>query len=273
MRPTNRRQPREIDWQPPMSSSNPMSDVVLTVGHKEFASCVSNVVQNFAPHDIIGAYFIDPTMTMRVMFTGGGIPAIPDFPQLASQHYASRFWKQDPAVRRLFDWASGADRTFVVCQRWDEIPNGEYRSFAYEQPSMLERVSLFRTFSEGSVLLSFYRSNASNHFSSDELGIVEMQADILAAATVRHFQLCRSQAVLRPVRSAIAMEISRWLERLSVREVEVCSALLSENSVKQAIRTAGIKTSTFLTYRKRAFAKLKIQTRVDLERLYERRFQ
>jgi hypothetical protein len=44
---------------------------------------------------------------------------------------------------------------------------------------MLERASLYRSFSEGSILLSLYRQTERGHFSADELRIIEQQADIL----------------------------------------------------------------------------------------------
>ncbi|HWM48987.1 MAG TPA: hypothetical protein VNR11_18960 [Xanthobacteraceae bacterium] len=253
-----------------VASWHPLADLVMTAGHESFPRRLAAMLQGDVPHDILGAYFIDRRSAMRVLFTSGGIPTIADFPQLASQHYAGRFWRDDPAANRLLGRACDMDRSFVARQRWDEIPYGEYRSFAYEAPSMLERVSLMRSSPDGCVLVSLYRTKASGNFSADEITLVENQADILAAATVRHFQLSRTLATLRPDREAIAAELGRWAQRLSNREVEVCSALLSEHSVKQAVRVLGMQTSTFLTYRKRAFAKLGIATLVDLRRLYER---
>ncbi len=252
-------------------SAHPLAGVILTAGQEAFPSRLAGMVSAGVRHDILAAYVIDRN-AMRVLFTSGGIPAIADFPQLAARHYAGRFWKDDPAANRLLGEATAMDRSFVARQRWDEIPHGEYRSFAYEAPNMLERVSLMRACLDGCVLVSLYRSKASGHFSSDELAVIEGQADILAAATVRHLQLARALATLRPDRDAIAAELSRWAQRLSRREIEVCSALLSEHSVKHAIRALNMQTSTFLTYRKRAFAKLGCQTLIDLRRLYERQF-
>jgi len=253
----------------PGYSSLRSAELVLAIGQTGFSDRLAGALRDPVPHDIVGAYFIDRRREMRVIFTNGGIPAIADFPRLASRHYASRFWRDDPAIIRLLRDAGDAERPFLVRQRWDEIPRGEYRRFAYEQPAMLERVSLLRAFADGCVLLSIYRSRASGHFLPDEVAYLEQEADLLSAATVRHFQLFRP-GTLRPDRLAIAAALACWEERLSRREVEVCSALLSEYSVKQAVQALGMQTNTFLTYRKRAFAKLGLQTLGELRSWYER---
>lgn len=244
------------------------ADLVLAIGQAEFPDRLAGLLKDALPHDIVGAYVIDHRRDMQVMFTTGGIPAIADFPKLASRRYADRFWRDDPAVGRLLDRAGDASRPVVARQRWDEIPRGEYRSFAYERPSMLERVSLLRPFAEGCVLVSIYRSRASGQFLPCELDYLEREADLLSAATVRHFQLFRPGA-LRPNRDVVAAALERWEGQLSRREVEVCSALLSEHTVKAAVRALRMQTNTFLTYKKRAFAKLDIRTLDELRQWYE----
>jgi DNA-binding CsgD family transcriptional regulator len=251
------------------STARRSAELILAIGHANFSDHLADVLNDAVPHDIVGAYFIDRRMNMRVIFANGGIPSIADFPELASRHYANRFWRDDPAVGRLLSQVGESTRSFVTRQRWDEIPCGEYRRFAYERPNMLERVSLLRSCSDGCVLLSVYRSRASGQFSQIELEHIEHEADLLSAATLRHFQLFKPGA-LRPNRQAVAATIERWEGRLSRREVEVCSALLSEHSVKQAVRVLQMQTNTFLTYRKRAFAKLSIQSLDELRRWYER---
>jgi DNA-binding CsgD family transcriptional regulator len=250
---------------------DPLSDVVLAIGRPGFADCLSDALRHYVKHDIIGAYFIDSESDMRVVFAEGGVPAIPEFSKVAAPRYASDFWKEDPAVRRLLAGPSDSNLG-IALQRWNEIPRGKYRTFAYERPAMLERLSFFKPFSEGSILLSLYRTHASGQFSNDELGLLERQSEFLMASTIRHCELLRSYALLRPEAKAISRQIESWTQDLSPREIEVCSALLSESSVKQAVRSTGMQMSTFVTYRKRAFAKLGIRTRDELEQLYQRQY-
>ena len=254
-------------------SPAPLSDVVLAIGRGDFVDHVYRLVRDLVQPDIVGVYFIDPNQEMRVLFAGGGVPGVADFPRIAARRYAGGFWKDDPAVGRLRGSSATPGRSLIVRQRWYEIPAGEYRSFCYERPRMLERVSLYRPFPQGSILLSLYRQSERGHFSPDELSVIEQQADILGAATVRHLLLSRAQAVLRPAHEAIAAEIHTWNEKLSRRELEVCAALLREGSVKDAVRSLAMQVSTFITYRKRAFVKLGIKTSADLARVYEQRQQ
>jgi DNA-binding CsgD family transcriptional regulator len=252
-------------------ATDPMAHVVLGIGSHDFGSRLSTMLDDAIRPDIVGAYFIDRHRDMRVLFTGGGVPNIRDFPDLAGREYAQRYWKDDPAICRLMRDTLAQERSAVVRQRWDEIPSGEYRSFAYEHPGMLERVSLFRAFSEGSLILSVYRRAARGHFSSDEFGLVHGQADVLAAVMVRHFLSLRAAARLRPPVETLVGEIGGWHERLSPRETEACAALLREGSIKQAARALAMQPNTFITYRKRAYAKLAIRSDAELTQLYERR--
>lgn len=251
--------------------SDPLSDVVLAVGDRGFAARVSDTLQELVQPDIVGAYLVDAAQAMRVLFVGGSLPNVPRFPEMAASRYALHFWKEDPAVCRLLGQPIGLNQSAVVRQQWSEIPRGEYRTFCYEQPSMLERVSLYRPFSQGRLILSLYRRADSGSFLSDQLCLIERTADVLAAAVVRHVVLSHSQARLRPELEFVAQELRTWPERLSERELQVCAALLRERSVKEAIRLAGLQSSTFITYRRRAFAKLGVGTRAELARLYEQR--
>jgi hypothetical protein len=265
------RKQRRAGFDPETVGSNALSNVILTIGRPGFQDCMSNALRQHIKHDIIGAYFIDLRSDMRVLFAEGGVPAIPEFSKIAAPRYASGFWKEDPAVRRFL--ACPSKRCLeIALQRWDEIPRGEYRAFAYERPEMLERLSLFKSFSGGSILLSLYRTHKSGHFSNAELGLLERQSEFLMASTIRHWELLQSLALLRPKAKLISRQVESWTEDLSPREIEVCSALLSEGSVKEAVRSTSMQTSTFMTYRKRAFAKLGICTRIQLEQLYERRY-
>jgi DNA-binding CsgD family transcriptional regulator len=256
---------------PAARGGSALSNVILAIGRDGFCDCLSDALRQDVRHDIIGAYFIDPRSDMRVLFAEGGVPTIPEFSKIAAPRYASGFWKEDPAVRRFL--AGSSDGYLgIALQRWNEIPRGEYRAFAYERPQMLERLSLFKACSGGSILLSLYRTQKSGHFSSDELGLLERQSEFLMASTIRHWELLQSHGLLRPEPEFISRQIEAWREDLSPREIEVCSALLGESSIKQAVRATSMQTSTFMTYRKRAFAKLGIRTRIELEQLYERRY-
>ena len=251
--------------------SDPLSDVVLAVGERDFATRVSETLRALVRPDIVGAYVVDPDQAMRVLFVGGGLPDVPRFPEVAASRYAGRFWKDDPALRRLLGQTIAPNHSAIVRQHWKEIPRGEYRTFCYEQPGMLERVSLCRPFAQGRLILSVYRRTESGRFLADQLGLIERTADVLAAAVLRHLSLARSQATLRPEPHAVIAGLRAWPERLSDRETQACAALLREPSVKDAIRATGLQSSTFITYRKRAFAKLGIGTRAELARLYDER--
>ncbi len=269
---------RETEMRPVASSGlltarfDPLSRVVATLGRDSFYSSVSEALAQTIKHDIIGAYMINARADMRVMFAAGGVPTSPQFSQIAARRYAAGFWNDDPAIRRFLAFSEGK-LPKIKLQRWYEIPNGEYREFAYERPRMLERISLFKEHGEESVVLSLYRTKCSGHFTNTELQSFEGQSDLLTALTIRHCEIVRSQANLRPSFPVIAAQIERWPESLSPREIEVCAALLSMGAVKPALRSTNMQSTTFITYRKRAFAKLRISTRDQLQDLYERRLR
>ena len=56
---------------------------------------------------------------------------------------------------------------------------------------------------------------------------------------------------------------------LSEREVEICASLLVGRSYKEIARQRGVLASSVITYRKRAYAKLGIMSRHELELIYD----
>ncbi|HVG50880.1 MAG TPA: hypothetical protein VM867_04530, partial [Xanthobacteraceae bacterium] len=116
-----------------------------------------------------------------------------------------------------------------------------------------------------------YRTKNSGHFTDAELNSFEGQSGMLTALTIRHCELVRFQAAIRPSRDSVGAQIEEWREPLSAREIEVCAAILCEGSVKQAVRAIGMQPATFITYRKRAFTKLRVSTSEQLRQLYEQR--
>src|SRR3954469_13152356 len=149
-----------------------LSNLILSIGRDDFSDCLAQTVRRQVEHDIVGAYVITPQREMRVLFAEGGVPSIPGFSKIAAPRYAAEFWRDDPAVARFLASPDRA-RHAMALQRWNEIPVGEYRAFAYERPAMLQRLSVFRAFSAGSVLISLYRTVQHGHFSHEELTALE----------------------------------------------------------------------------------------------------
>jgi DNA-binding CsgD family transcriptional regulator len=133
----------------------------------------------------------------------------------------------------------------------------------------LDRVSIWGSAGGSQVLLHAYRLGGTGLFSQHDLDLLFSVADVSAAAISKHCMISRERH--RPDLQAvpsIAKVIAGWDRKLSPREAEICALMILGRSGKQIAQEAGIKLSSVITYRRRAFNKLEIGSRDDLVRRY-----
>lgn len=218
--------------------------------------------------DLCSAFLLTPSGDMHFLFAAGWTPGSSDFARSASTGYARTFWRTDPAMSKLPDCETVPT---IFCQRWDKIPFGRYRKFCYEEPGVVERVSIQVCTEAGLTQVGLYRMQGHGFFSASDLRQVERVSDVLTALAAKHGALTtlRPTVPLFPDRNAVARRLACMYASLSAREVEVCAALLCGNSAKQAALHLGIEASSVVTYRKRAFLKLGVATLRELLRRYD----
>ena len=135
----------------------------------------------------------------------------------------------------------------------------------------MERLSIQGKATFGLIQVRLYRSRENGFFKPADLKRLTRAGDVLLALAAKHGSLTtlKSPSSQLPDRVEVARHLVSIYTNLSLREAEICGALLCGNTVKEVAAVLGIEASSVVTYRKRAFFKLGVTTRRDLLRLYK----
>jgi DNA-binding CsgD family transcriptional regulator len=146
-----------------------------------------------------------------------------------------------------------------------DLPFAEYRDACYARNGLLDRFSVVAIEPGGAaaVALNLYRSERRGPLSPADREQLLRCGPLLAAAAARHVQMLRPACGdPRDLLARIPAAAS-----LSTREAQLCCLLLDGLTVDAAADRMGIKPTTAITLKKRAFARLGARTRQDLLRL------
>ena len=252
----------------PALSVRGLDRLVLAVGDDEFGPVLFDTVSRYLQADMYASFGFCDTHSLRLIFAGGSSSVPEGFPVDASRQYAGGFWKRDPLLRHLL--SDAAAPCAIRTQSSERIPNGDYRAYCYDVPGVLDRMSIFRRHGDAAVLVNFYRYRDSGRFSARDVGRVSGLSDFISALILKHLALTNTLATTGLIAPA-AMLASRLLAHgvtLSEREQAVCAAMLAGASLKEVSRNLGIRLSTAITYKKRAYDKLGISSRFELQALF-----
>jgi DNA-binding CsgD family transcriptional regulator len=184
----------------------------------------------------------------------------------AAEKYTGLHWRSDPIVN---DRGHCRDRDVqVVAGLSQNQSSGAYRHDCIELLKIGDRVTLVFEEAAWFLRLSFYRYAANRPFSEQELGIIRESADFFHRATSRHYSLISRAGMDNKgtglSRDAMKMRLLSLNRDLSQREVEVCSLTLQGVSTEGIGLEIGIRKTSVITYRKRAYAKLGISAQSQL---------
>lgn len=169
-----------------------------------------------------------------------------------------------------FDWNTrylGLEHPDVVQASYfstGDLAHHEYRSCCYDRNGLVDRLSFAAMDGLDSVVtFNLYRSIRQGNISSHECSALIGTAPIIARAALRHANRAQSANGKRGID---LMDRLRDVHTLTGREHQLCALLLDGLTIRDAAEQMGIKLSTATTLKKRAFARLHLQTKDDLLR-------
>jgi DNA-binding CsgD family transcriptional regulator len=189
-----------------------------------------------------------------------------DVAEATAHLYIDReFYRRDANMRWL-----AAKKTPVREQVWilhqvaDDIGDADYRRLCYVENGIRERLSLIYLLVDGRrMCVGFYRNLSLVPFAPTDLEFLGNVAPLIGAALKAHIRVTR-----RHLRGSLLHE--KIFAKLSSRERQVISHVLSGRTTKEAAVLLGLSTTTVLTYRYRAFRSLGIRSHHDLLALLDR---
>jgi DNA-binding CsgD family transcriptional regulator len=166
--------------------------------------------------------------------------------------WQASFLEQGPQFRRL---------------RPQQLTDENYRYHCYETPGLIDRLSIIAPTGNFLYCINLYRCADTGPFSESEAQAVLGYAPVLAALSVKHDQVTYKNPVVsdRTERvSELAQRLSTIQKRLTQRELEIAARILIGMTSEAIALDLGITSSSVITYRRRAYAKLGIASQSEL---------
>lgn len=243
------------------------SRLISKIGRQDFPDAVLSVYRELAGCDYCACFSFGGEEAPRVIFAQGAHPQIPNFASEASRAYATRYWRQDnswldkPAPSSVGDVA--LMRTFA-----EDICSTEYRRDCYDRPGIIERLAVF-SLSGSSYLIAGYRTGARGVATPEEKSRVVAAGPTLMAAVERHCELSASQIADQRAECYRAMIEKVKRHGLSEREAHVVAGLADGEGQAEIAARCDVALSSVITYRRRAYRKLKVNNRRQLRDFFE----
>lgn len=167
-----------------------------------------------------------------------------------AESYVRGFFRFDPVTRLR---TLGGDDTFVVSVSAAELGEGRYRARCFDGPRFAEKLCFGWRDGTRSIVLSFYRKDAEGLGREHGLlPLANLALSILATA--------------RPATSFVERlehKLAHRFPELTARERQVCARTIAGWTAERAASDLGIRASTVLTYRQRAYQRLGLRSAHD----------
>lgn len=247
---------------PKPDPSQILADLIARLGESDFADRLMLALNALCGADMCSGFAITAGRP-RALFAASIDPRRSAFARIATLRYVQKYWKRDTATAYTLGRAHRSVKT--IRRPSSVIRDIDYRHECYAEGEVIERLSICRAGPVPTVV-NAYRDRASGPFSPAEIERFEAAAPVLMASLEKHQQLVAAAHAISPnhINAQAKQRAIMDDAGLSEREAQVLAAILSgmdQNAIAQAI---GIKTSTVVTYRRRAYAKLGVRTRTEL---------
>jgi DNA-binding CsgD family transcriptional regulator len=231
------------------------------LGCGDFLSRLLESLQDVARPDFVSLFAI-PRAGQPVP-AGACSRISPDSSQGAVRSYLSGLYRHDGNVQRI---QTLGKRPTARYQCRDDIDDHAYRTGCYERPGITDRLSLLWPLdAQYGVSLSFYRSTIRGRFCEEDLARILDLAPTLRVAANRHLDLILND--VQHFEFVLARLRSRF-PTLSGREAEALAASITGVNATQLATRLGVKITTVITHRKRAYERVGVANHEHLLRLY-----
>ncbi len=167
-----------------------------------------------------------------------------------AKNYVQHFFRFDPVTQLR---ASCAQEAFTVSVKACELTEPHYRSMCFDGPRFADKLCFGWRDATNATVLSFYRRDAAL---ADEAGLAPL-ANLTLSILARENQ--------RPERFADLLEhkLAFRFPELSRRERQVCARTIAGQTAEECAAELGIRPTTVITYRQRAYQRLNFRAAHD----------
>jgi DNA-binding CsgD family transcriptional regulator len=179
--------------------------------------------------------------------------------------YARLFYALD-GNQQIVGGAAAADPgSSLVLHRQssEDITHDGYRTVCYATPNVSDRLSLLlQPAADIWLCANLYREREAGRFRPAEIELVESLAPLIGEATRHHYAL-RGQSQMGIPQMMFA-RLRGLCPTLSKRELDVLRGMLEGHSAVEIAERMGVKPTSVVTYKKRAYQRLGISSQRQL---------
>jgi DNA-binding CsgD family transcriptional regulator len=238
-----------------------LADAVEAVGTPAYAKACFRVLEESFDVDHWALFHYGPADAVRCSATASRANEIAAEQNI--DRFVTRCHRFDPALNTFRQRLRG--NPCLIKMGIGDIYDPQYRR-CFEATHVEERLSFFAEIGAELVQLCIYRSSVPRTFSSVEMRLFATLARLIIATAAKHELLGESPP--KPLRNMDVDTIERRLDclpaRLSKREREVCARAVLGRTIVETARDLDIERTSVITYRQRAYQKLKITRQASL---------
>lgn len=184
-----------------------------------------------------------------------------------AQLYAERYWHFDVANTVTSKPGPRPSTTWCVRTSASEIAQDEYKSQCYTSVGLANRICVAQRGESREIRLNFYSPRGRNFLESEVNGIFGW-SDIFLSLLAKHDSIAGLEE--RSLSESYAERLRRLGAGLPPREVDICDGILRGITSEGIALKLNVSINTVRTYRKRAYARLRISSQNELMRLVTR---
>jgi DNA-binding CsgD family transcriptional regulator len=237
-----------------------IENVILSIGKPEFGDVLFDAfhrdlrVRQVVLHHFQGEFAVD-TVAAKDDRQDGCVHVL-------VREYVRRYHVLDPfrpccmpAANRKVEL-----RGFAV----KEIADTEYSQKLFVEPGIAGKVCVIVRRPADAICLSLYRDRGEGSFANADFERLDALKAPLAAACERHFDLTHER--MEPTLEEIARRLGNGerMAALSAREQAVCARIVAGYSNEAIALDLGLSFHSVRTYRRRAYAKLRVTSQNEL---------
>lgn len=236
------------------------------IGADEFGSELISALSELTDAEDCAAFHYGPEGVTTIAV--GSLRNV-DNTRLAADRYEQGLWKRDRFLLRHRVGSPQGRRPDIYAISTRDIRDEQFRWNCYEFQDVNMQVSIRRHTPAGTISLSAFKGRKAR-FRDGELTRLRDMGSLLLTFVSRHCELHARPSSSVPTRLSLAMahRLVRGLGRgLSRREIEVCAHLVEGKSMEGIALELGLSRHSVVTYKRRAFNRLRIATKTELSSL------
>jgi len=222
---------------------------IETSGSRDFFDPFFEMLHTFYGVDQVMVFFLNSSSRFDCLLSRNFTNKITA--ESLAKAYIDEGYRSDPNLSSLKNLSPGETKAIHLRDVEGDMAKS-YREAFFSKPHLTDKVSILTADETGRYFISLYRSSGRSSFIEQGLFIDPIEARLLAAIVTQHYRLKGPLNGEDP------------LDFLSDRERQICQGILQGKKMDAISAEIGIASSSVITYKKRAYIKLGINSRTSL---------